>query len=344
MIRTRCRPRNISAKSSGARASICPKRISTIGRREVHARCRSSCRAGEKAHPVAAAPGRVPHRVRAGDARRAVHRRQGRADARAAEPYRSSIDKVARAHRHHGDSARARCASRWRTGPIARILPGVWIANDAMHDFLGKRRPFLTAKRLLVQPDLPRHLSHRHARRRSAPQDHQPHLPVHRSQGLDRTLRAGWRPGRLRYSARAFPRAARDRGRRRRAPWSRPSATLLWRPSPRPTALLRRRCACARRCASLNAAHGREDLLLKIGIHEGPCLAVMSERPAGLLRPDGQYCLPSTGARYIAIDPGHGAGHRQSTEHQSAGRQREADRAAPHAARRRLRSRGLRIP
>jgi hypothetical protein len=30
-----------------------------------------------------------------------------------------------------------------------RILPGIWIANDAMHDFLGKRRPFLTAKRLL---------------------------------------------------------------------------------------------------------------------------------------------------------------------------------------------------
>jgi Family of unknown function (DUF5939) len=30
-----------------------------------------------------------------------------------------------------------------------RILPGIFIANDAMHEFLGKRRPFLTAKRLL---------------------------------------------------------------------------------------------------------------------------------------------------------------------------------------------------
>ena len=30
-----------------------------------------------------------------------------------------------------------------------RILPGIWIADDAMHDFIGKRRPFLTAKRLL---------------------------------------------------------------------------------------------------------------------------------------------------------------------------------------------------
>src|SRR3981081_2523678 len=30
-----------------------------------------------------------------------------------------------------------------------RILPGIWIANDTMHEFIGKRRPFLTAKRLL---------------------------------------------------------------------------------------------------------------------------------------------------------------------------------------------------
>src|SRR5229473_1257760 len=30
-----------------------------------------------------------------------------------------------------------------------RILPAIWIANDTMHEFIGKRRPFLTAKRLL---------------------------------------------------------------------------------------------------------------------------------------------------------------------------------------------------
>src|SRR3977135_2926872 len=34
-----------------------------------------------------------------------------------------------------------------------RILPGIWIANDTMHEFIGKRRPFLTAKRRLsTQP------------------------------------------------------------------------------------------------------------------------------------------------------------------------------------------------
>ncbi len=32
----------------------------------------------------------------------------------------------------------------------ARVLPGVWIAGDALHGLLGRRRPFLTAKRLLT--------------------------------------------------------------------------------------------------------------------------------------------------------------------------------------------------
>jgi class 3 adenylate cyclase len=32
----------------------------------------------------------------------------------------------------------------------ARVLPGVWIAGDALHDLLGRRKPFLTAKRLLT--------------------------------------------------------------------------------------------------------------------------------------------------------------------------------------------------
>jgi class 3 adenylate cyclase len=31
-----------------------------------------------------------------------------------------------------------------------RVLPGVWIAGHKLHDLLGKRRPFLTAKRLLT--------------------------------------------------------------------------------------------------------------------------------------------------------------------------------------------------
>ena len=36
-----------------------------------------------------------------------------------------------------------------------------------------------------------------------------------------------------------------------------------------------RRCACGEAMRAFNAEHGQEDLLLKIGIHEGPCLAVV---------------------------------------------------------------------
>src|SRR5437660_12665762 len=31
-----------------------------------------------------------------------------------------------------------------------RTLPGIWVANHKLHDLLSKRRPFLTAKRLLT--------------------------------------------------------------------------------------------------------------------------------------------------------------------------------------------------
>jgi len=69
-----------------------------------------------------------------------------------------------------------------------RVLPSIWIANDAMHNFIGKRRAFLTAKRMLSNQtfrdiyrtdtlDIDQRLK-----------NHQPHLPVHRPQGLDRAL------------------------------------------------------------------------------------------------------------------------------------------------------------
>jgi class 3 adenylate cyclase len=31
-----------------------------------------------------------------------------------------------------------------------RVLPGLWVANDKLHELLGRRKPFLTAKRLLT--------------------------------------------------------------------------------------------------------------------------------------------------------------------------------------------------
>ena len=48
---------------------------------------------------------------------------------------------------------------RMRPGPLKltlenrsknRTLPGIWVVSDKIHDFINKRRPFLTAKRLLT--------------------------------------------------------------------------------------------------------------------------------------------------------------------------------------------------
>ena len=66
------------------------------------------------------------------------------------------------------------------------------------------------------QPDVPRSLSQRHVRSRAALQDHEPHHPLHRSQGLDRALRPGRRSRRLRSRAQPLRRASgggRGRGR-----------------------------------------------------------------------------------------------------------------------------------
>ena len=105
--------------------------------------------AGQKAQHVAADAGAIRDRVRAGDARRALHRRERRADQGAAEPV-ADLQQGA-AHRP--------ITTEMRPGPLrlsvenrtdVRALPSIWIAGDALHDLLGKRRPFLTAKRLLT--------------------------------------------------------------------------------------------------------------------------------------------------------------------------------------------------
>ena len=192
------------------------------GDRGNHAR-RDRAAARREGASVAAAARRVRHRVRPGDARDAVPRRQGRADARAAEPL-ARLRQGARTDRYHDNASRAAAAvagKPHRHPALARAVDRRRQASRA-----ARQTPAVPDRQAAAdQPGLPRHLRHRHARRRSAAQDHQPDLPVHRPQRLDRALRAGRRPGRLRPGQRAFPRAQRDRRGRGAAPWSRPSAT-----------------------------------------------------------------------------------------------------------------------
>jgi hypothetical protein len=97
-----------------------------------------------------------------------------------------------------------------------RVLPSVFIAADALHHLIGKRKPFLTAKRMLTNQTFRDVFKADNLRSISA-QDHLADLPVHRPQGLYCAVRAGRRSRRIRSGARAFSRAARDHLLRRKA-------------------------------------------------------------------------------------------------------------------------------
>ena len=162
----------------------------------------------------------------------------------------------------------------------ARVLPGLWVANDKLHQLLGRRRPFLTAKRLLTNQVF-RDLYG------TDTIDVDQRLKITSLTFLFTDLKGSTelyeRVGDLAAFdlVRAHFRCSTRSSPPRPAPWSRPSATRSWRPSRPPTGRLPPHCACARRCAIWATAgnggngHNGEDLLLKIGIHEGPCLAVV---------------------------------------------------------------------
>ena len=154
-----------------------------------------------------------------------------------------------------------------------RVLPGVWVANHTLHDMLGKRRPFLTAKRLLTN---------------------QTFRDIYRTDTLDADQRLKITSltflftdlkGSTELYERVGDLVAYDLVRQHfrvlheivaaeagavvktigdavMATFSTPDRALA--------AALRMRDAMQ----SINAERGNEDLLLKIGIHEGPCLAV----------------------------------------------------------------------
>ena len=169
-----------------------------------------------------------------------------------------------------------------RPGPVriavenridVRTLPSVCIANDALHNMLGKRRPFLTAKRLL---------------------SNQTFRNIYQTNtlGLDQRLRITsltFLFTDLRGSTELYERvgdlAAFDLVRQHFGLLEEivaaeggavvktiGDAVMATFPTPDRAlaAALRMRDAMQK----LNADRGGDDLLLKIGIHEGPCIAV----------------------------------------------------------------------
>jgi class 3 adenylate cyclase len=154
-----------------------------------------------------------------------------------------------------------------------RVLPGVWIAGDTLHDLLGKRKPFLTAKRLLTN---------------------QTFRDIYRTDTLDidqrlKIISLTFLFTDLKGSTELYERVgdlvaydlvkahfrvldeivAAEAGAVVKTIGDAVMATFPT-PDRALAAALRMRDAMR----ALNDARGNQDLLLKIGIHEGPCLAV----------------------------------------------------------------------
>ena len=154
-----------------------------------------------------------------------------------------------------------------------RVLPAVWVAGEKLHELLGRRRPFLTAKRLLTN---------------------QTFRDIYRANTLDVDQRLKITSltflftdlkGSTELYERVGDLAAFDLVRQHFHVLNEivgaeagavvktiGDAVMAIFPTPdrAVAAALRMREAMQR----LNAQRGGDDLLLKIGIHEGPCLAV----------------------------------------------------------------------
>jgi class 3 adenylate cyclase len=153
------------------------------------------------------------------------------------------------------------------------VLPSVWIAGDTLHHLLGKRRPFLTAKRLL---------------------SNQTFRDIYRTDTLDidqrlRITSLTFLFTDLKGSTALYERvgdlAAYDLVRAHfdllqgivaagagAVVKTIGDAVMATFPTPDRALAAALRMRDAMR--NLNAERGSDDLLLKIGIHEGPCLAV----------------------------------------------------------------------
>ncbi|HJU15684.1 MAG TPA: adenylate/guanylate cyclase domain-containing protein [Stellaceae bacterium] len=156
----------------------------------------------------------------------------------------------------------------------SRVLPGLWIAGERLHHLLGRRRPFLSAKRLLTNQvfrDL-------YGSETIAADQH---LKITSLTFLFTDLKGSTelyeRVGDLAafdlvrtHFARLYDIVSGEAGAVVKTIGDAVMATF---PTPDRAVAAALRMREAMRI--LNHERGREDLLLKIGIHEGPCLAVV---------------------------------------------------------------------
>ena len=158
-------------------------------------------------------------------------------------------------------------------GTDRRVLPALWVSGDALHHLLAKRRPFLTAKRLLTNQTF-RDLYN------TDTLDPDQRLKITSLTFLFTDLKGSTalyeRVGDLvaydlvrQHFGVLYEIVASETGAVVKTIGDAVMATFPT-PDRALAAALRMRKAMAR----INGERGNEDLLLKIGIHEGPCLAV----------------------------------------------------------------------
>jgi class 3 adenylate cyclase len=155
-----------------------------------------------------------------------------------------------------------------------RALPTLWVANDTLHALLGRRRPFVTAKRLLsnqVFRDI----------FRTDTLDVDQRLKITSLTFLFTDLKGSTelyeRVGDLAAFelVRAHFRALTEIVAAETGAVVKTIGDAVMATFPTPNRALAAALRMREAMRSLNAERRSEDLLLKIGIHEGPCLAVV---------------------------------------------------------------------
>jgi class 3 adenylate cyclase len=170
-----------------------------------------------------------------------------------------------------------------RPGPVriayenatdVRVLPTVWRANDDLHALLKKRKPFLTAKRLLTNQTF-RDLY------RTETLDIDQRLKITSLTFLFTDLRGSTalyeRVGDLNaYDlVKAHFRLIQEVAASEAGAIVKTIGDAVMATFPTPDRAVAAALRMREAMDKLNGERGHEDILLKIGIHEGPCLAVM---------------------------------------------------------------------
>lgn len=159
-------------------------------------------------------------------------------------------------------------------GSDRRVLPTAWIAGDKLHHLLGKRKPFLTAKRLLTNQTF------RDVYRADTLEIDQ-RLKITSLTFLFTDLKGSTqlyeRVGDLNaYDlVKAHFRVLQDIVAAESGAVVKTIGDAVMATFPTPDRALAAALRMREGMRSLNEQRKHEDLLLKIGIHEGPCLAVM---------------------------------------------------------------------